>query len=186
MNPYACIKKQHISQGSYPCDIFTFTNLYKDVIILEVFKYPENVYVIKFFQKKNKLSKNRYSIQYSLNEIKNKGYKNGSQNFIRTLDTVLKIGIDYLKKDDIASFGFMGAPKPKELEENKQDDGTVHNTTRYSVYKSYSLRYFNPEKFKFIDSKTSSIFFIRNEKNKDNLPKEKIMRIIKNDIIPQL
>lgn len=166
--------------------IYTFTKLFNDVVILEVFYYPNNVYVLKFFLKRNKLSSKRYSMQYSLEEILAKGYKNGSSNFLKTLYTVLIIGIEYLKKDELASFGFMGAARPDELEKNRMDDGTVSNTKRYSVYKLFTLRYFDPKKFTFIDSKTSSIFFIRNQKNAEKLSKGKVMQIIKNEIIPNL
>lgn len=185
--PYQYKKKQCIKLGQkYPCDIYTFNNIYNDTVILEVFRYNNNVYVIKFYLKKHRLSQNKYSFQYSKNEITSKGYNSGVKNILKTLDTILSVGLEYYRKDNLASFGFMGAPKPKELEEHIQTDGTVGNTRRYSIYKSYSLRYFNPESFKFIDSKTSSIFFIRNEKNKENLPKEKVMGIIKNEIIPSL
>lgn len=185
MNPFPYIKKAHRSQEIYPCDIYTFTNLLEDVMILEVYYYPHSVFVIKFFRKKHKLSQKRYSDQYSKKEIEVKGFINGSKNFIRTLDTALTIGIDYLKKEDFASFAFMGAPKPSELS-RQSNDGTVPNTKRHSIYKSYTLRYFSDSQFTFIDSNTASIFFIRNEKNRDNLPKTKISSIIKTEIIPNL
>lgn len=185
-SPYLYIKKQCVKSGLNHCDIFTFKNLYNDVVILEVFKYNDNVYVIKFFLKKHKLSKEKYSFQYSTSFLKEKGFVSGVKNFFKTLDTILTIGMEYSKKDNLASFGFMGAPKPEELLNRDELDITIANTTRYSIYKSYSLRYFNPKHFTFIDSNTSSIFFIRNERNRKNLPKAKVMRIIKDEIIPNL
>lgn len=184
--PFPYKKKQCIKSGQYPCDIFTFKNLYNDIVILEVFKYNDNVYVIKFFLKKHKLSKSKYSFQYSTPFLQSKGFNSGVKNFLKTLDTVLTIGREYSINDKLASFGFMGAPKPNELLKRDELDVTIADTTRYSIYKSYSLRYFNPEQFTFIDSKTASIFFIRNERNKNNLPKAKVMRVIKEEIIPNL
>ena len=183
MNPYIYTKKNRSKCDGRVFDIYTFKNLFNDIVIVEVFHYSDNVYVIKFFLKKHRLSNNRYSLQYD-SKLPNY-YRKCTQNFIRCLDTIFNIGLDYLKSDNLASFGFMGAPRVKELSK-LNDDKTVSNTNRYRVYKSYSLRYFSPQKFLFIDSESSSIFFIRNENNKNALPKNKVMKIIKSEIIPNL
>lgn len=100
------------------------------------------------------------------------------------------IALDIAVKDSLASFGFMGAPKPSENDpkingQNINSDNTVANTKRYKVYNLYAKRYFSPEKFEYIDSKTASILLLKNTKN-INLTKEVAEEYIINEIIPNL
>lgn len=107
------------------------------------------------------------------------------------MNTVLMISKDIIKKDPLASFGFMGAAKPvekdKELNEaNINPDSTIANTKRYKIYHMYARRYFNPKDFEYIDSKTASILLLRNNRNRAVLTKEVAEDYIVNQLIPNL
>ena len=153
--------------------------------------YDYNIYAIKFFLKHHRQSETRYSYSYP-KTFKDAGCRvTGNRNFLKTMSTVLEISKEIIKIDGFASFGYMGAPKPKELDpdfngDNINEDFTVGSTKRYKVYHLYAKRYFNPREFEYIDSKTSSILLLRNNKNKILLNTAVAEDYINNDIIPNL
>lgn len=189
---YYVFSQCHASnKGVRKLDIYRFKNDFKDIYLVEVFYYEHNVYAIKFFMKKHRLSNNRYSLIYPQRFKEKRGCATGNHNFLKVMNTVLMISLEIKRKDNLASFGFMGAPKPTESNpktnpENVNLDNTVANTKRYKVYQLYAKRYFNPEKFEYIYSKSSSILLLRNNDNKGQLTKEIAEDYINNIIIPNL
>lgn len=172
-------------------ELYRFKNDFKQIYIVEIFHYEHNVYAVKFYLKNHSDSKRRYNLCYKKDFKEGLGYATGNSNFIKVLNTILSIVIDIIKKDKLASFGFMGAPRENEMDEslnaeNINEDCTVANTKRYKVYHLYVRKYFNPEDFEYIDSKTSSILLLRNNKNKDVLTEEVAEDYIVNTIIPSL
>lgn len=172
-------------------DIYRFKNDFNDVYLVEVFHYEYNVYAIKFFMKKHRLSPNKYSMTYPRKFKEKRGFKTGNLNFLKVMNTVLTISLEIKKNDTLASFGFMGAPRanendPNENSENINADCTVANTKRYKVYQLYSRRYFNPKDFEYIYSPTSSILLLRNNENNKVLTKDVAEDYINNTIIPSL
>jgi hypothetical protein len=172
-------------------ELYRFKNDFKQIYIVEIFHYEHNVYAVKFYLKNHSDSKRRYNLCYKNDFKEGLGYATGNSNFIKVLNTILSIVIDIIKKDKLASFGFMGAPRENEMDEslnaeNINEDCTVANTKRYKVYHLYVRKYFNPEDFEYIDSKTSSILLLRNNKNKDVLTEEVAEDYIVNTIIPSL
>lgn len=191
LNHYEFLRCHGSSKGIRQLEVFRFQNDFNDKYLVEVFYYDYNVYAIKFFMKKHKLSENRYSLTYPQKFKEKRGCKTGNSNFLKVMNTVLKITLEISKKDNLASFGFMGAPKLKESDpeknaENINADNTVANTKRYKVYHLYARRYFNPSDFEYIDSSTSSILLLRNNRNKDVLTKQVAEDYINNEIIPNL
>ena len=172
-------------------ELYRFKNVFKDIYIVEIFHYDFNVYAIKFYLKNHSDSKKRYNICYKAEFKKNLGFETGNSNFIKVLNTILSIVIEIRKKDELASFGFMGAPKESEADpevnsSNINLDCTVADTKRYRVYHLYTRKYFNPSDFEYIDSKSSSILLLRNNKNKETLTKDVAENYIINTIIPSL
>lgn len=171
--------------------LYTFINDFNDVYIVEVFLYKHNVYAIKFFLKKHRLSQHRYNIVYPKSFGKKFNRITGNSNFLKVLNTIIEIALEISKSDPIASFGFMGAPKMTEMDPNKNAkninaDNTVCLTRRYKVYKNFVRRHYNPDDFEYIESDTSSIMLLRNNKNKTVLTKKKAEDFIVNEIIPTL
>lgn len=171
--------------------MFRFKNVFNDIYLVEVFHYDHNVYAIKFFMKKHRLSDDRYCLVYPQRFREKRNSPTGNTNFLKVMNTVLMISKDIIQKDPLASFGFMGAAKLSEKdkslnEENINPDNTIGNTKRYKVYNMYARRYFNPKDFEYIDSKTASILLLRNNKNKAVLTKEVAEQYIVNQLIPNL
>jgi len=188
---YDYYKIQGNQKNKDKIELYRFKNDFKQIYIVEIFHYEHNVYAVKFYLKNHSDSKRRYNLCYK-NEFKEGlGYTTGNSNFIKVLNTILSIVIDIIKKDNLASFGFMGAPRENELDEtlnadNINEDCTVANTKRYKVYHLYVRKYFNPDDFEYIDSKTSSILLLRNNKNKKVLTEKVAEEYIVNTIIRNL
>lgn len=191
LSRYDYYKIQGNQKNKGKIELYRFKNDFKQIYIVEIFHYEHNVYAVKFYLKNHSDSKRRYNLCYK-NEFKEGlGYTTGNSNFIKVLNTILSIVIDIIKKDNLASFGFMGAPRENELDEtlnadNINEDCTVANTKRYKVYHLYVRKYFNPDDFEYIDSKTSSILLLRNNKNKKVLTEKVAEEYIVNTIIPNL
>lgn len=188
---YDYYKIQGNQKNKGKIELYRFKNDFKQIYIVEIFHYEHNVYAVKFYLKNHTDSKRRYNLCYKNDFKEGLGYATGNSNFIKVLNTILSIVIDIIKKDNFASFGFMGAPRENELDEvlnadNINEDCTVANTKRYKVYHLYVRKYFNPEDFEYIDSKTSSILLLRNNKNKNVLTEEVAEEYIVNTIIPSL
>jgi len=172
-------------------ELYRFRNLFNDVVMVEIFHYDFNVYAIKFFLKKHSLSDRRYNLTYPIKFKTRRKSITGNKNFFMVLNTLLKISLDISKKDNLASFGFLGAPKEKELDvtlngNNINTDNTVKNTVRFRTYYLYVKRHFNPETFEYIVSESSSILLLRNNRNKNTLSKDRAEKFILNDVLPNL
>jgi hypothetical protein len=172
-------------------DVYRFVNDFNDAIVVEVFYYEYNVYAIKFYLKKHRHNRDKYSVTYPQDFKTKKSCPTGNENFLKTLNTILKISLKIMNEDNLASFGFMGAAKSCENDEilnskNINPDGTIANTKRYKVYLLYVKRFFGPETFEYIDSKTSSILLLRNNRNKEKLTEKVAEKYIIATIIPSL
>lgn len=188
---YDFYKIQGNRKNKEKVEIYRFKNEFKDIYIVEIFHYDFNVYAIKFYLKNHSDSKKRYNITYKSEFKRSLGFQTGNSNFIKVLQTILCIVVEITKKDKLASFGFMGAPRESEADpeinsENINLDCTVANTKRYRVYHLFTRNHFNPDDFEYIDSKSSSILLLRNNKNKEILTKEIAEDYILNTIIPSL
>lgn len=145
--------------------------MYKHVYIIEIEHRLHDIYIAKFYIKSHRNSDNRYNL--TLNKVlRNNNEDHGGKNFLRILNTLIKISGVILKKNENASFGFIGAPRFIEMDselnaQNINDDGTYRNTIRFRVYKSFVLRYFSPEKYQHIEFINSSAYLIKNLKNLD-------------------
>lgn len=149
-------------------DLYSFKCTLNITYIVEIEHHPNDVYIIKFFQKNHRFSKNRYSLLNTEGFLKRNG-TNGARNFLIILNTVTSIIITIYKENKNASFGFIGSPtkreKGKENIENVNPDGTVANTKRYNTYGIYVKRYFSPDTFEHIEIETSSAYLIKNRRN---------------------
>ncbi len=191
INHYVYSKVHGIKEKEKNVEIFRFKNEFNDIYLLELYYYEYNVYAIKFYLKKHRLSPNRYSLCYPLKFKEKRGCPTGNRNFIKVMNTVIAVALEVLSKDSLASFGFLGAPKLSESDvrlnqENINPDNTICNTKRYKVYLSYCERLLNPDFFEYIYSNTSSILLLRNNGNKEKLTKEIAERYIVTKIIPNL
>lgn len=158
-------------------DIYSFKCLFKITYIVEVENHEYNIFIIKFYQKNHRDSKDRYSL-LNTKKFLRQHKTSGAKNFLFILNTILQINIDIYKKNKKASFGFMGAPTRIELDPDKtdkiiNDDGTVKDTKRFNTYSIYVKRYFSPNNFEHIEMKSSSCYLIKSKSN-DELTTVKI------------
>jgi len=82
--------------------------------IVRVERYKEHAYCVKFFDKANMASNDKFSLRTGTFEVRT------------ILYTLFNIMLDVLKRDEAASFFFIG--------ENDEKDLPGHSTRRYRVY----------------------------------------------------
>ena len=150
-------------------DIYTFKCYFNITYIVEVENHDYDIYIVKFYQKNHRHSDNRYSLVNSKHFLK--GHKSsGAQNFLTILNTILYIILEIYKNNKKASFGFMCAPTPLELNPEKSDkiinaDSTVANTKRFNIYSIYVKRYFDPKTFEHVEIESSSCYLLKSVHN---------------------
>ncbi|TAD96920.1 MAG: hypothetical protein EAZ97_13240 [Bacteroidetes bacterium] len=110
---------------------------------VEVEIYNYSFHALKFYLSRNKKSKNKYSIESNLGDAK------------AILATCLSIMDDLLKKDEQASFGFIGANSENEAQ---------NNTKRYRIYKVMMKNAYNPATFAHYDLEEISAYIVFNKK----------------------
>ena len=102
--------------------IYTFRSTKSSLTYLvRVEHYKKDIYIIKFFLKSNRHSPYKYNLMTNTFEPR------------RIINTCINILLDVYKKNSEASFGFIGANRIGETEEN---------TKRYRVYKKIVTTYF--------------------------------------------
>lgn len=158
-------------------DLYTFKCTLNVFYILEVEHHDFDIFIIKFFQKNHRDSKNRYTLLNSTKFLRQSGSR-GARNFLIILNTIIDVIINIYSKNKNASFGFIGAPTKSELNKshnlkNINSDGTVARTKRFNTYGIYVSRYFSPEKFQHIQIETSSGYLIKSKLNTE-LNKSKV------------
>ena len=125
------------------------TTLYPYVI--EVEKYKNNIYILKFYRRLHKNNRNRYSL------MSNEGKCS------RIIGTCFSLFLSIHKNNPLASLGFLGAHtidpikgyvEPKEL------------TKRFKVYKTALLNYFGEETFTHFEDYKNSVYLAISNKNK--------------------
>lgn len=115
-------------------------------------EYDIGVFAVKFYLKIHKNDKHKYNL------VINKG--DGR----KVLKTIIAIMLDVLKRNDSASFAFIGMPKP---------DESRKVTTRYCVYRGLCSNYFNPENFDHVYDEQKAFYSLLNKKvNTDKLLKQ--------------
>jgi len=166
-------------------DIYTFKCSLNVTYIVEVEYHPNDICIVKFYQKNHRHSNNRYSLLNSQGFLKRHNTR-GVKNFLMILNTIIKINVEIYNINNNTSFGFMGAPTKKELNPKTTTklinaDGTVGLTKRFNTYSIYVKRYFSHEKFEDIEIPTSSSYLIKSRKNLE-LTTDKIEAFFENYI----
>lgn len=135
---------------------FRFKTHKNNTYIVDVEKYKENVYIIKYYLKNHSLSENKYSLRTNENIAH------------KIFGTCLEIAQYLLEKDKKASFGYIGV---NDITESKV------NTKRYRIYKKISESFFNPDNFVHYQNDKNSLYLILNKYNK-NINEEYIIKAI--------
>lgn len=113
--------------------------------IVRVERYIEHSYCLKFFDKANMLSDNKFSLRTGTFEPRTIFY------------TLFNIMLDVLKKDPKASFFFIGA------EDEKDEPGVA--TRRFKVYVKFVLSTIGDTIFKHYRVNTLSLYILANKEH---------------------
>ena len=139
-----------MNDKSYSDDLLEYTMQYrftstksKHKYIVRVEKYVEHSYCVKFFDKANMLSDNKFSLRTGTFEPRTIVY------------TVLSIMFDVLKKDGLASFFFIGA------EDEKDEPGA--STRRFRFYRVFVLSVIGDERFWHFRIDKQSLYILVNK-----------------------
>lgn len=116
--------------------------------IVRVEKYIEHTYCVKFFDKANMLSDNKYSIRTATFEPR------------KIVSTVLNVMLDVYKHDNKASFFFIGA----------EDEKDVHGkaTRRFNFYADFVLSVISDRVFLHYRIDPLSLYILINRNSVDD------------------
>lgn len=186
------------SQGSknengFNVEIYSFkSEIINHYYIIEIINYDYNIYIVQFYLKCHRLSDNRFNLlipkETKISLEKDRNLYNRHVFFL--LNTLTLIALEIIRKDSLASFGFMGAPTTGELnykknKENINPDKTIKETKRFRVYSKFIKRYFPPSKFTHIEYENSSCYLLQNNTN-TSLNKEIADSILNNIILNKI
>jgi hypothetical protein len=134
----------HLSIYRFKTDKFKY--------LVEVETYADDIYILKFYNRKDKENKNRYNLLT----------KEGKCS--RIIGTCFSIFLDIYKKNNRASFGFIGAYTldPKTGKTEGKD-----NTKRYRIYTKAMINYFGTKTYTYFDDPSQSFYIAVNNLNKD-------------------
>jgi hypothetical protein len=145
--PHKCVGKQGKSKSEYwqELTIYTFNCKLNFQYIVNVEKYDCNVYIVKFYLKNHRHSKDKYRLL------------TGNRDAPRIIRTCINIMIDIYKINPYASFGFIGANSLNEAEANSK---------RFRVYRRAMENLFTPLKFSHHVYIEQSAYIMLNRNNK--------------------
>ena len=116
--------------------------------IVRVESYKKHAYCVKFFDKANINSKNKFSLRSNTLEART------------ILYTMFHIMLDVLKRDEKASFFFIGA------EDEKDQDGMV--SRRFRLYRRFVLSTVSDDKFEHFRRNDLSLYILVNKEYVDD------------------
>jgi hypothetical protein len=119
--------------------------------LIEVEKYPHNIYIIKFYRRANKGSKERFNL------LTNEGKCS------RIVGTCFSIFLDIYNKNPLASFGFVGSHT---IDRSKGSIEPKNETKRFKIYRMAVFNYFGEETFSHFEDATNSVYLAISNKNK--------------------
>lgn len=129
--------------------IYSFkTDKYK--YLVEVERYTQNIYILKFYKRSNKNSKERFNL------LSNEGRCS------RIIGTCFSIFLDIYNTNAKASFGFIGAYTIDPKTGNIEGKG---NTKRYRIYTRAMINYFGEKTYTYYDDPAQSFYLAVSNQN---------------------
>jgi hypothetical protein len=125
-----------------------FRTRYGDHYIAQVERYEYHVYVVKFYLKKHRATRDPDKrFQHQTNR--------GAAEALRVIHTCIRVMLYVIKRDPLASVGFIGTPKPGEKKANTQ---------RYRIYTQMMTSYFAKEAWHHEDFGGESAYLLLNRR----------------------
>lgn len=119
--------------------------------LIEVEEYQSNIFIIKFCPKKLKKHPKRFNIL------------TGEHIMPRIVGTCIQVMLSIIKKNNLASFGFLGS---NTIVFGKYSEGK-EDTKRYRIYKYVVQNYIGEETFSHKTDKKNSTYLVINRNNGD-------------------
>lgn len=143
--PYRFVMNEPSHDDYIICtSIYTFRSTKSNLVYLvRVEHYKMDIYIIKFYLKSNQNSPHKYNLLTNTFEPR------------RIINTCIRILLDIYQQDSQASFGFIGANRIGENEDN---------TKRYRVYKKIVTTYFTDIYFYHHYNVDKSAYILINKK----------------------
>lgn len=163
-SPYSfkLVNRNKFTSGNKLNDyIYTFTSKHGYKYYANCIEYNVGVYAVKFYLKIHKKQPDKYS------KTINKG------NVMPVLKTVVGIMLDILRRDELASFAFIGMPRK---------DENLKLTTRYCVYREFCKRYFNPNSFDHFYDEEKSFYTLLNKKKDTAILYKKVAELAREEL----
>jgi len=135
---------------------FAFKCRFNHRYIIRVEEYDHDMFVVKFYLKNHEQSERRYQLLSGFNDV------------ARVIATNIEVMFWLFEKNDISSFGFVGANS-----ENEE----VAMSKRFKVYSKIMLRCFSPTTFFHKRYSSNSAYLMLNKKHLDT--EENLEQIIK-------
>lgn len=158
---YRCSNK--LSQiGLIKDHIFVFSNFKNEKFQANLHEYDIGLFAVKFYSKKHKLSKDKYSL------LTNNG------DAMTILKTMVAIMIYTLNQYPNHSFCFIG---------NASKDEQTEKTKRFKVYSRIMQRYFSTDNFSHTNDTKISLYSMINKKSNVQLMASKIANLAQKEII---
>ena len=123
---------------------FSFKTKYNRTYIVYADEFDSEMFIVKFFLKNHRHSKNRFRLMANDFDAK------------RVLDTCISIAGHILNLSPRASFGFLGEPRIGEPR---------YRTKRFLVYLLYAARHYNPIDWEHYTDENISGYFLLNTQN---------------------
>ncbi|WP_223648823.1 hypothetical protein [Hymenobacter psoromatis] len=118
--------------------------------IIQAEKYQHHIYVLKFYLKLHRYERDpEAKYAYQTND--------GPAEAIRILNTCLAVMLQILKRDPLASGGFIGTPKPVEIEKK------LINVQRFRIYSQLASDFFPPERWNHQHSPETNAYLLLNK-----------------------
>lgn len=153
---------QHLTIYKFRTELYPY--------IIEVEKYKNNIYALKFYRRLHKGNKERFNL------LSNEGKCS------RIIGTCFSIFFDIYTKNPLASFGFIGSntiDKTSHITEPKEQ------TKRFRIYSVAFLNYFGEKTFTHFENQKYSTYLAISNKNESVLSiKEEADKIL-DDLIDE-
>lgn len=130
-------------------DVYRFVSRYNRIYLVEVEVYEKSFYFLKFYLRSHNRLPGRYKYRVLI----------GDNDSFRIFNTCIAIASEILKKDPLASFGFIGV--------DSDDEKSIANTKRYRIYKKLAVTYFSTENFDHQKDDSNSMYLLLNRGNQE-------------------
>jgi hypothetical protein len=118
--------------------------------IIQAEQYQHHIYVLKFYLKVHRYERDvEAKFAYQTND--------GPAEAIRILNTCLAVMQQIVKRDPLASGGFIGTPKPTEIDEK------AINAQRFRIYSQLASDFFPPERWEHQHSPETNAYLLLNK-----------------------